>query len=343
VAPDTGDTGTRPAVTLPLPASPRIALTGTTGFVGGHLLAQLADPGASMAVRALARPRAGRQLERRADLTWVAGDLDQPAALADLCAGSDVVIHLAGATKALHGTGYHAVNAAATARLVRAAAEAGVRHVIHLSSLAATRPGVSDYAASKAAGEVAARAAAAGMALTILRAPAVLGPGDGATRPLFAMLARGWLVVPGGGARQARFSAIDVGDLCRLIVDIARAGADPGQIRLIDPYGWQSLGWDDLAASAARITGRRPRLMALPRPLLRLAGHGADAAARLTRRPQVFSGGKVREMLAGDWIAASPVADPTPLDVTIRRCLAPFLPLGRSGITEKNPPDRGPE
>ncbi|PKP74318.1 MAG: hypothetical protein CVT84_09050, partial [Alphaproteobacteria bacterium HGW-Alphaproteobacteria-6] len=248
VAPDTGKTGTRPAEPPALPAPPRIALTGATGFVGGHLLKLLADPDASAAVRALARPRAGRQPGQHAALAWVTGDLDQPAALADLCAGSDVVIHLAGATKALHGTGYHAVNAAATARLVRAAAEAGVRHVIHLSSLAATRPGVSDYAASKAAGEVAARAAAAGMALSILRAPAVLGPGDGATRPLFAMLARGWLVVPGGGARQARFSAIDVGDLCRLIAGIARAGAGPGEVRVIDPYGWQSLGWDDLAA-----------------------------------------------------------------------------------------------
>lgn len=323
--PETATSGNPPAS-----RRPRIALTGATGFVGTHLRDLLAAAGAHP-LRALARPQAGRRLAETAHLTWIAGDLDQPEALAALCRGADVVIHLAGATKALRPGAYHAVNAAATARLARAAGDAGVRHFIHLSSLAATRPGVSDYAASKAAGETAARGHAAGMALTILRAPAVLGPGDLATAPLFAMMAKGWIAVPGGAARGARFSAIDVGDLCRLIAGLALDRAAPGQDRTIAPYGWQSLGWDDLAASGARVTGRRLRTIALPRPLLALAGHSADAAARLTRRPRVFSSGKVREMLAGDWIATTPVDGPAALDATMRRCLAPFLPLGRSG------------
>lgn len=323
-------------------ALPRIALTGATGFVGTRLLALLSAAGAPP-VRALARVQAGRRLAPSAHLDWVAGALDQPEALAALCRGADVVIHLAGATKALGPRDFHAVNAAATARVVQAAAAAGARHFIHLSSLAATRPLVSDYAASKAAGERAARAGAGGMALTILRAPAVLGPGDLATAPLFAMMARGWIAVPGGPARGARFSAIDVGDLGQLIAALAFDRAAAGHESILDPYGWQSLGWNDLAASGARVTGRRLRRMVLPRPLLSLAGHGADAAARLTGRPRVFSSGKVREMLAGDWIATTPVRDPAPLDATMRRCLAPFLPLGRSGITGKTPSDRGPE
>jgi len=353
-APDTGalpafsrSPPSRPAPSRPAPprpAPPRIAVTGATGFVGTHLLALLAAAGV-VQVRALARPQAGRRLRQDARLDWIAGDLGQAPALAALCDGAEVVIHLAGATKALGAARFHAVNAEATARVARAAGDAGARHFIHLSSLAAIRPGVSDYAASKAAGETAARmgAGAGAMALTILRPPAVLGPGDLATAPLFAMMARGWIAVPGGPARGARFSAIDVGDLCRLIADLALDGAEPRLERTIAPYGWQSLGWDDLAAGGARVTGRRLRTIALPRPLLALAGHGADAAARLTRRPQVFSSGKVREMLAGDWIATTPVPDPADLDMTLSRCLAPFLRLGRSGSTERPPPDRGPE
>jgi uncharacterized protein YbjT (DUF2867 family) len=44
------------------------------------------------AVRALAR----RAQPERAGVTWVAGALDDPAALDDLVRGADVVLHIAG-------------------------------------------------------------------------------------------------------------------------------------------------------------------------------------------------------------------------------------------------------
>jgi uncharacterized protein YbjT (DUF2867 family) len=67
-----------------------VAVTGATGFVGGETLDQLLDAG--FAVRALAR----RAQPERAGVTWVAGALDDPAALDDLVRGADVVLHIAG-------------------------------------------------------------------------------------------------------------------------------------------------------------------------------------------------------------------------------------------------------
>ncbi|MDT8328855.1 MAG: SDR family NAD(P)-dependent oxidoreductase [Roseovarius sp.] len=319
----------------------KIALTGATGFVGRTMLARLDAAGAP--VTALARPQPGRDLSDSANLHWISGGLDQPDALDALVAGADVVIHCAGATKALNTKDFHRVNATATKALVRAARKAGVGHFILMSSLAATRPSVSDYAASKAAGEDMARAETGDMALTIVRAPAVIGPGDQATEPLFSMIARGWMPVVGGKARNARFSVIDVEDLSTLLIELAQTVGTPPRGQILAPYGHHSLGWPDLAASGARVTGRSIRQITLPMPLAILAGHGADLVARLTGQAQVFSSGKIREMRAGDWTGDTPLVTFTPLDVTMQRCLHPFLRLSNATnqVVRKN--DRSPE
>ena len=318
-----------------------VAVTGATGFVGRCLLRCLA--GRSASVAALARPRPGRTLPASNAPRWVSGGFDQPAALADLLRGADVVIHCAGATKALRRRDFHTVNVTATARLVHAAREAGVGHVILLSSLAASRPLVSDYAASKAVGEAVALEQAGDMALTILRAPAVIGPGDQATAPLFSMIARGWIPVPGGKPRISRFSVIDVADLAALLVERALVPPDPGLRPVLAPFGHRAVGWSDLAASGARITGKPVRELVLPGSLMTLAATGTDLGARLTGRPQVFSRGKLREMRAGDWIGETPLETSTPLDVTMRRCLAPFLGLGNAASDGNNGADRSRE
>lgn len=320
---------------------PLVAVTGATGFVGRSLLADLARR--SVRVTALARPRPGRDLATSTGPRWISGGFDQPAALDDLLRGADVAIHCAGATKALRRQVFFDTNVTAIARLVQAARAAGVRHVIVLSSLAATRPQVSDYAATKAAGEAVAMEQAGDMALTILRAPAVIGPGDQATAPLFSMIARGWLPVPGGKPRKSRFSVIDVADLAALLVDLALAAPGPASRTFLAPFGHRALGWPDLAASGARITGKPVRELVLPGPLMMLAATGTDLAARLTGRAQVFSRGKLHEMRAGDWIGETPLVTPTPLEETMRRCLAPFLGLGKAASDSATNTDRSPE
>ena len=334
VVPEPGDADTHPR-------RRRVALTGATGFVGRSLLARL--PRDDVQIAALARPRPGRDLSDGPQLRWIAGGLDRPQALAALVEGADTVIHCAGATKALRRRDFHRVNATATADLITAARRAGVAHLILVSSLAVTRPGVSDYAASKAAGEAEAIAGAHGMALTILRAPAVIGPGDQATRPLFSLLARGWLPIPGGAVRGARFSVIDVDDLAALLSDLALRPVPTLGPRVLAPYGHRALSWPDLAASAARLRGRPVRRVVLPGPLATLASGWADLAARLSGRAQVFSAGKLREMRAGDWIGDTPLDAPTPLDETMRRCLAPFLALGSAPVKTLPDGNRSPE
>src|SRR3954451_15247084 len=108
-------------------------VTGGTGFIGGHLLQQLATLGER--VRAIVR----RTVELPHGVEPVRADLATAAGLDDALRGVDCVIHLAGTTKALHTADYYTGNELATRNLARAIAGRDVRFV-PISPLAAIGP-----------------------------------------------------------------------------------------------------------------------------------------------------------------------------------------------------------
>ena len=294
----------------------RIAITGATGFIGAHLLERLTASGHQ--VRCLARPRPGRRLMDHEHVEWISGDAGSMADLDALVEGAGTVIHLAGLTRAIGRDQFHDTNCRATARLTCAARRAGVGTFILVSSLAASRPDVSPYAWSKAMGEEAAAALAGDMALITVRPPAVLGPGDTATRDLIAMLRKGWLVSP-GKARQSVFSWIDAGDLSDMIAGLATSPPDAARAVLAPCSG--NAGWQDLAEASQAVLRRRIRRVEVPPVMVRTLGALASLAARATRRPLILSRGKAEELLQLDWRTDEIVKRATPLQDTLTRCL----------------------
>jgi UDP-glucose 4-epimerase len=118
-----------------------VAVTGATGNVGTALLRRLTNPATGVAeVRGLARrqPPDTAPYDR---VTWHLADLADPRSepgLAEFVAGADAVVHLAWAIQpGRQPDRLRRVNVDGTRRVVRAAAEADVRHVVHMSSLAA--------------------------------------------------------------------------------------------------------------------------------------------------------------------------------------------------------------
>ena len=89
-----------------------------------------------------------------------------------------------------------------------------MRRFVHISSLAAREPELSDYGWSKA--RRSGWSPPPGLDWTIIRPPAVYGPGDRETFELFKMARRGLVALPPSG----RFSVIHVEDLCRLILAV---------------------------------------------------------------------------------------------------------------------------
>lgn len=279
----------------------QVALTGLTGFLGRHAATALLERG--VAVRALVRR--GRAIPAATTgLEIVEGDLEDRYALGRLCEGAAAVVHCAGAVTALGARDFVRVNGEGTRAVADAAFHAGVRTFVHVSSLAAREPTLSPYAASKAAGETAARHAAGPMSLRIARPPAIYGPGDRATLPLVAALLRPIVVLP--GRTKSRLSLLHVRDAAEALATLATDEGVPAGTYEISDGKDGGYGFADLAAAGARITGRPARVVLVPRALLAWPAHVAEAIFRLRRAPGFFTPGKLREIYHHDWVARGP-------------------------------------
>lgn len=249
-----------------------LALTGGTGFVGRRLIDRALAAGHQ--VRALTR----RAQPPREGVAWIEGALDTPPALAALVSGADAAIHVAGVVNAPDREGFAAGNIAGTQAMAAAAFVAGVPRFVHVSSLAAREPALSTYGWSKAGAEEA--VIASGLDWTIVRPPAVYGPGDTEMLDVFRLAQRGLAVIPSRGT----MSAIHVDDLADALLALATV---PPARALYEVEG--SDGPMTQAAFARAIgtaVGRRVRVIAAPRALLSLAARGdrmvRGAGAKLT-------------------------------------------------------------
>ena len=123
--------------------SSTIAVTGASGNLGTALLRRLTASGVAE-VRGLARRRPP-DVAPYAGVSWHLADLGEPsseAALTDFLDGADVVVHLAWALQpGRHPDALRRVNVEGSLRVARAAAAAGVRHLVHTSSIGAYAPG----------------------------------------------------------------------------------------------------------------------------------------------------------------------------------------------------------
>ncbi|MGL4294298.1 MAG: NAD-dependent epimerase/dehydratase family protein, partial [Aestuariivirga sp.] len=108
-----------------------IAITGATGFAGGHAVSELLSRGHRL--RALVRDPQRAHLP--ASVEVVQGDLFDAEALDRLLRGADAVLHLAGAISALTEHDYFRVNAHGTLALAEASLRHGVKRFVHVSSL----------------------------------------------------------------------------------------------------------------------------------------------------------------------------------------------------------------
>jgi nucleoside-diphosphate-sugar epimerase len=287
-----------------LTAASLIALTGATGFIGATLLSHLT--GAGWRVRALYRRRGRRILDSIPGVEWVQGDLEDPRALAALVAGTHAVVHCAGIVRGARRSDFDSVNAQGAGRIAAAAAGlAPAPRFLLMSSLAARMPELSHYAASKWRGEAAVKAAGKDLRWTILRPPAVFGPGDRELAPLFRCMARGFAPVPAHTA--AHFSLIHVDDLATAVLRWLAADTGYGRTFELDdgrPGGYE---WNTVLTLAGRALGRASpvRQVPIPVPLLRLAAWANLGAARVLGYAPMLTPGKVREITHPDWVCDS--------------------------------------
>lgn len=254
-------------------------------------------------MRALYRPRSGRVPPSLPGVEWSPGNLEDEDALGSLVAGTHAVIHCAGAVRGASRADFDRVNTDGARRIALAAArQAQTPRFLLISSLAARVPELSHYAGSKWRGECAVKTASENLRWTVLRPPAVFGPGDRELLPLFRCIARGFAPLPAGANR--RFSLIYVDDLATAVVRWLAADAGYGQTFELDDGHAGGYDWDTVLDIAGRVLrgGAPVRRVPIPVPLLNLAALANLAAARLLGYAPMLTTGKVREITHPDWL-----------------------------------------
>lgn len=166
-----------------------------------------------------------------------------------------------------------------------------------LSSLAASRPELSDYARSKYQGEQLLKDRPL-LPWTILRPPAVYGPGDREMLPVLKMVRRGLLAH--AGPRDQRLSLLHVDDLVSAISSWLSAPQKCLQASYaIDDgtpggYSWVNIG--------EAVSERKFRVLTVPRFLLEGAAQMNLLLSRVLGYAPMLSPGKVQELTQAEWL-----------------------------------------
>ncbi|MBY0431902.1 MAG: NAD-dependent epimerase/dehydratase family protein [Rhodospirillales bacterium] len=267
----------------------RVLVTGATGFIGRAVCRHLAETGWEV-VAAVRSPQAS--IPGAARVVWV-GEVDQDTDWGAALDGVRAVVHLTSPAHILRAPTpemretLHTVNVLGSRCLAEAAAAAGVRHFVHLSTIKVngedTEPGHpfteamaprprDPYGQSKWETEqiLHAVAASTGLSLTILRPPLVYGPGvKGNLLGLVKACSLG-LPLPLGGARNRR-SLLNVDNLADAIATCLKAPEIAAGKTYVLRDG-RDISTAELVAMIGRNLPKPPCLPAVPEGMMMLAG-----------------------------------------------------------------------
>jgi nucleoside-diphosphate-sugar epimerase len=290
-----------------------IFVTGATGFVGSAVCRGLELRGSSVL-------RAVRRQVRPDDAAVVVGDIDSKTEWAEKALNRvDAVVHLAARVHQMRDTAadplaeFRKVNVEGARRLAEAAAVAGVKRFVFVSSIKVNgemtdggRPftemdlphpvdayGISKWEAEQTLLEIGRRT---GMEVVILRLPLVYGPGVKANfLKLIKHIDRG-LPLPFGCIRNQR-SLLGLANLVNIICCCLDHQAAAGETFLASDG--DDVSTPELVRRIARAFGRPARLVPMPVWMMQLGGRAAgrpEQVMRLCGSLQIDSS-KIRQKL----------------------------------------------
>lgn len=196
-----------------------ILVTGATGYIGRHLVKELAQDGEHP--RCLVRDvKRAAQILPADGVELAQGDTTQADTLVAALQGVDTVIHAAFITadhKQSSGNHYYETNVQGTANLIKAAQAAGVRRVIEISGLGThpDRPGTymqGRYEAERTVKE-------SGLEWTIIQPSVLFGKGAPFIKGLTDLI-RTSPVVPLIGGGKIQFQPIYVEDVVAVVLKV---------------------------------------------------------------------------------------------------------------------------
>jgi NADH dehydrogenase len=200
-------------------------------------------------------------------------NVHDPRVLSQLFADCAAVINLVGILNERGRVTFETVHAQLAAKVMTAARAAGVRRVLHMSSLGAGEHAPSRYLRSKAAAEAAVRALPhpeqPHPSVTIFRPSVIFGAGDTLTNRFAGLLrlSAGILPLARAGARFAPISVIDVAEAFVRALDRPASTA-----AIYELCGPEVLTLEEIVRLTARVAGLPCHILRLPDALARVQG-----------------------------------------------------------------------
>ena len=249
-----------------------ICVLGGSGFVGTELVTRLVQAGHW--VRIPTRNLADADRLRVLDTAELRpANVHDPRVLSQLFQDCSAVINLIGILNEQGRATFARVHTELAAKVLAAARRAGVRRILHMSSLGASERAPSRYLRSKAAAEAALKAPSQGEqaqpAVTVFRPSVIFGAGDSLTNR-FAHLLRssgGVLPLARAGARFAPISVLDVAEA--FMRALTRPGSAGASYELCGP---EVLTLEQIVRLTARVARRPCHILKLPDPIAWLQG-----------------------------------------------------------------------
>ena len=243
----------------------QVFVTGSTGFVGNHVLHELVEKGHQ--VRALVRPGSEHKLKRPDEVETIPGTVEEVADLTQGMQGCDAVIHLVGIIRAFPSKDitFERMHTEATANVIEAAKEAEVPQLLHMSALGAREDGPTPYLTTKFAAEELVRQS--GLNYTIFRPSLIFGRGGEAIEMFGGMVKK--YVVPIIGDGQYRFQPVSV----TTIAQGFEKALDPetAKEQTLDVGGPDNVTFDEIMDTLAQVMGKSIVKIHMPVFPLRLA------------------------------------------------------------------------
>ncbi len=272
-------------------------LTGGSGFVGSALARQLLAAG--FGVRALLRPTSPTAGLEGLDIEKATGDLRDRNSLRSALAGARWLFHAAADYRlwARDPSELAATNVEGTRLVMEEARAADVERIVYTSSVATLAPrkdgrpadetceleeddAVGAYKRSKVRAERLVQAMIAeGLPAVIVNPSTPIGPRDIRPTPT------GRIILEAAAGRMPAF--VDTGLNMVHVDDVARGHVlafDKGRIGEKYILGGQDATLQEILATVAAQTGRRPPRLSIPRPLVYPVAVVAEAMARFTGR-----------------------------------------------------------
>jgi nucleoside-diphosphate-sugar epimerase len=272
------------------------AITGANGFIGGHLVRRFAAAGWKV------RPVVRKDFQ---------GD-----ALLHCLEGADAVVHAAGATRAPTHARLRSSNVDLTEQVLIAAARAGARRFVYVSSQAAAGPAsslsrpvtesdvptpVDAYGRSKLDAEAVVRSRST-IPWVIVRPGAVYGPRDRDFLALFKIATRGVAIHPGNRAQW--ISMVHADDLALGIISAATETAALEETFFL--ANEVPVQWSEVFRMVAACAGTRLRVDAdLPQFLVGAGALVGDAVARVTGKASLLTTDKIALGKPPFWICST--------------------------------------